>query len=103
MLSRDPPCLLALPRELLDCIFDQCHSAGSFAGKPVPGLQELHVYNALSARDAADAFRVASFLDTLLPRLDAERCSVRFDLSHPHPSAHRGAGWSDVMKGLRSL
>ena len=69
-------------------------------GSP-PALRELHVYNALPSMDVADASRVASFLYALFPRLDAERCYVRYDSSHPHPSVHRG-GWFDVVRELRS-
>lgn len=81
---------------------EQLAPLATVRGDAIPALRGLHVYDALPQMCAADARKIASFLDSLLPQLQAETCSVLFDATHTYQGVHEG-GWHDVVRELQSL
>lgn len=81
---------------------EQLPPPAAVQGDTVPALRVLHLYDVLRQMRTADARKIACFLDSLFPRLEAERCSVLFDATHTHRGLHKG-GWRDVVRELRRL
>lgn len=81
---------------------EQLPLVGLSSADGAPALRQLNVYDAMSSMSTADARKVASFLNSLFPQLEAETCSVLFDSTHKHPSVHTG-GWPDVLREARML
>lgn len=59
-------------------------------GDGAPALRQLNVGDALPPMGSADARKVASFVVSLFPRLEAETCPVLFDATHTHRGVHEG-------------